>query len=742
MKASEVLKRYDNGERNFSEISLRGESFKGCDLSGVNFSQTDIRGTDFTNAYLRKANFSDAQAGLQRRWVVILLIGSTFLLSLSGFPLAITGWWLPYFFIPKTIQEVSLFPGVFIAVILIVLIRLIIVKGENALALVGAIGGATVAVTAFTASVGASKIAVAIAIAGATATVGAVAALVGASAISGALVIAKIAGATGVVIASALVTGFVSGLAAAAVDKTGGASTAVAMEVAGAGNLAIIMAGLGGVASIILSALISWLARIDSDKYTLVCKIANALASIHGTSFRNADLTDVNFTGARLKSTDLRRATLVRACWRLVKELNCSRLGDSFLQNPEVRQLVVTGKGEGKNFAHLLNLEGINLIGANLKRANFEGSILQRGVLEYADLTEANLTGVNLISASLKNADLFEAQLIRTRLGNADLSETCLTGACIEDWNITTQTRLDYIKCKYVFMSSSRENPRRQPDNWDTEFKEGEFSEFIAPIIQTLNLYHNQLTINSSALAISFNELCIKNPDAELEIASIEKRGKNRNKFLLRVFTSEQADLSKLHSEYFSRYDELQSLSSETLRSLLIQSERGIQLLARMVERIANRPINYINYVKFLEGVNVSDNSVNIQGNTGINVGNIATGGSVVNLGAISGNVTTTINQLPTSSELGEPNLKELLLQLQSAIEEESGLSDEDKAMALEQVQALAEAGQDPKQGAMQKVAKAASTMLRGIVAGLPDAAKLVEACSKLLPIILSLFGL
>jgi hypothetical protein len=388
-------------------------------------------------------------------------------------------------------------------------------------------------------------------------------------------------------------------------------------------------------------------------------------------------------------------------------------------------------------------LQGINLKGAKLKNSNFTGSILTDATLENADLTKANLTGANLIATCLKNTDLFWAKLIRTQLDQADLAGACLTGACIEDWNITIQTGLDDIQCDYVFMSSSEENRRRQPDDENKNFEQGEFSEFIVPMVQTLNLYHNK-SINPSALAIAYNELRINYPEAELDIASIEKRGKYRGKILLRVYTSEQANNSELHAAYFSTYDELRALPREVLYSRLNQAEKYYQDLAKMVERVASRPINYnfIEYVRFfLQGGNVSDNSINIEGNTG-SIGNVATGGSVINLGTISGNVSTAINQLPSSSQSGEPNIKDLLFQLQVAIEEETELGDEDKAMALEQVQALAEAGQDPKQGAMQKVAKAASTMLKGIIAGLPDTAKLVDACSKLLPTIISLFGL
>ena len=98
--------------------------------------------------------------------------------------------------------------------------------------------------------------------------------------------------------------------------------------------------------------------------------------------------------------------------------------------------------------------------------------------------------------------------------------------------------------------------------------------------------------------------------------------------------------------------------------------------------------------------------SINIQ--AGGDIGNVSgiTGGDVsgvINLGEISGDVTNTINQLPDALPSNEPGLKELLSQLQVAIEAEPELPDEDKAEALEQVKVLAEAGQNPEDNFLQK---------------------------------------
>ena len=72
-------------ENNYSGKNLRGRSFKGQNLEGANFSYADIRSANFTGANLRGANFTGAKAGLQRRWVVFLLIISLLMLGISSF---------------------------------------------------------------------------------------------------------------------------------------------------------------------------------------------------------------------------------------------------------------------------------------------------------------------------------------------------------------------------------------------------------------------------------------------------------------------------------------------------------------------------------------------------------------------------------------------------------------------------------------------------------------------------------
>ncbi|MFP4411176.1 pentapeptide repeat-containing protein [Coleofasciculus sp.] len=723
MKASEVLKRYAAGRRDFSGENLRGQSFKGKDLSGADFSEADIRGANFTKAKLTGANFSGAKAGLQKRWAIGLVISSWILAGISGTLSGLASGLVAFIVDSSSINNVigGSVALIMLAVFFIIAIRKGFVAGSVALAFALAVAG----VVSF-------AFVVAFAFVVDTAIAGTIAGTV-AGAVTG-----TVAGAFTVALAFA-VTGTVAGVfstsfavACALICACAGAFVGVvAFAFAGAFARAFAVSfavacaiAVGGT---LLSAYISWRAIQGDEREAWIREVAIAFAATGGTSFRHADLTDADFTFATLKSTDLRQANLTRTCFHQTQKLDYVRPGITYIKDAQVRQLLITQQGQAQNFDRK-NLHGVNLQGANLADASFIG----------ADLSQANL----------QDTDLSRAKLVQTQLDYTDLTGATLTGACIEDWGITPETQLNGIQCDYVFMRLADNldpNPRRKPDDWNKTFEDGEFADFIAPMVQTLDLYHNQVD-DPRLIAIAFQQLTETHPDAELDIVSIEKRGKHRDKVLIRAETSPQANRSELHHDYFTTYNDLQALSPAALQQLLAEKDGQVKRFTDLLEAAIQRPsISAQTYYSQGDTMSESKGNISITSGDGSKISGLAGAGESITgsaIGEISGTVSVAINELPESPEPDKPGIKELLAQLQAAIEAESNLDEEDKAEALEQVKMLADAGKNPQEKGNQKTAKRATTMLKGIIVGLPTAATLFEAWNKVQPLITKLFGL
>ncbi|MEH2167349.1 MAG: pentapeptide repeat-containing protein [Nostoc sp.] len=657
----------------FSGQNLRGRNFKGRqDLAGANFSYTDIRGTNFINANLRGANFSHAKAGLQLHSIIVLVLTSLLVSTISGF-------FFPYF----GASTISLLisrkdpAGLAVIVILAVFFIFLLTIRQSVLAalIVIALGAALVGMGAMSTSLAASVIVT-------------------------------------VVVVVAAVEGRAA-MAAAVTSAVMAAMTAIVIVYAKAGALVGYGAAIATVVTVGLSLYMSLRTLAEDEKYIYIRMIGIACGG-DGTSFRSANLTDANFTQAILKSTNFTNANLTRTCWFQAQKLDFASVWKTYLDKSLVRQLVVTREGQDKNFDNL-SLRGVNLCGANLADASFIG----------ADLSEANL----------QDTDLSRAKLKQTQLDGTDLTGATLTGAYIEDWGITNTTKLHGVRCEYVFMrlpTKEDPDPLRKPDNKQEVFADGDFADFIKPIFDTLDLYHNQ-GIDPRAVAIAFKNLAENHPEAELEIVAMEKRGDD--KILLRAKTAVVSDKSLLSAEYFDDYNQLKALS-QSQQLLLVEKDKRIISLENMVDTALKQPKFYTQ-----GDTNMSDISgISIQGSS--NVSGIAGNNSIANLGTISGNVSIALNELPDAPDAEKPGIKELLSQLQDAIIQSTYLPEEDKAEALEQVKALAEAGKNPQESTKQKTAKTAITMLKGIFTGLPVVASVVEAANKLLPTISKLFGL
>ncbi|NEP30235.1 MULTISPECIES: pentapeptide repeat-containing protein [unclassified Moorena] len=502
MKAKEVLRLYTAGERDFRRKNLRGESFQGEDLSGADFSEADIRGANFKNAILRETQFCKAKAGLQKRWVIVLLLLSWVISGVSGITSVFGGELVEPIFSSNDVAEQGY--SWMILFVIIVLFAIIIRQGIR------------------------GSLAVALALAGIFAGAGA---LTGAEDLAGALALAVV-----VVFAGAILfAGAVAGARAVAGDVAGAVTFQVAVLLAGA------LAGAGALAVAVavglLGTYLGWRALKGDPRDASILSIAIDLAAIKGTSFYNADLTDADFTGAILKSTDLTKATLTRTCWQNTAKLDRARLGTSYLQDQKVRQLLITGEGQDKNWDGL-DLRGINLKGANLQDASFIGTDLNR--------------------ANLENANLSRAKLVQTLLEGADLTGATLTGAYIEDWGISNTTKLLEIDCDYIFLKLPSKNdpdPKRRPADQERNFEPGEFAKLAHKIPNTVDLIFKD-GIDWQTFLKTFQELRVESDTSHTEelpvIQTMENKGDGA--FVIRVKVPDKVDEAEYERKFWAKY--------------------------------------------------------------------------------------------------------------------------------------------------------------------------------------------
>ena len=122
----------------------------------------DIRGTNFREAILKGAKFQGARAGLQKRWVIVLLIGAFILAGFSGFLAFFNGYLISLIFASNPPENQI---AAWVSLIIFVVFWIIIIRngiGSDATAITIAIAGAIAGAFA-----GAITITIAEAIAGA-----------------------------------------------------------------------------------------------------------------------------------------------------------------------------------------------------------------------------------------------------------------------------------------------------------------------------------------------------------------------------------------------------------------------------------------------------------------------------------------------------------------------------------------------------------------------------------------------
>ena len=715
MKASEVLQLYQAGKTDFQHVNLRGQSFRKANLAGADFSYADIRGANFSKANLTGAKFIKAEAGLQKRWAISLVLFAVVLVTLSSLFTAFTNnliavtftefisnntehivdgcatlvtLGLYYWFLFH--QGISGGSSLVLSVVLLVALSIVL----------SVLPGAVL--------IAAPNIALTVAL---TVALSVVPSLVPSIVIFVGLIVVP-----SVILTVAITVAITVALTVAIDEELLGSPTTTGIAIASI--LALITLGL--------NIYLAYRAYEGDERDAWVRRIGIAVAATGGTNFFGANLTEADFSKATLKNTNFRNATLTRTCFRNSKKLDFARLGETILTATSVRQLLVDGNGTKQDYTRA-NLRGANLNGVDLSGAN----------LKYADLSGASLVGANLQAANLK----------KTRAVNVNFTQAKLTGACIQAWHIDIYTKLEEIDCLWVYLAEQEEfshlsdcHKQTHCNQWGERrpssgnFKPGEFTKLFTEILGTVDLIFEN-GVDWKAFVTAFDEVRdkvrIENEDFNLTICSIENL--DDGMIVIKVNVPPDADKEDIHSTFNQNY--YQALQEvEKYKALLDAKEKESEKSHEILRLLASNQPNFNINNKAMNNSEDKSQDISVGGNFNIDADN-----SVVNLRDISGKVSNTIQQLPETTS-DTPGIKELLTQLQTAIETETELTDKNKTKALKQVQKLAAAGENPQ--ANQDDADDSLTMLKGIVSGLQETAKLVTTCKEIIPLLTGLFGL
>jgi uncharacterized protein YjbI with pentapeptide repeats len=607
--------------KDFQNRNLNGFSFRGQDLTNANFSHADLRGTDFIDAILTNANFTQANLGSQASWKIGIIVLST--ISVVA-PLFITSTFAGIAIgtnlssgIFAILFSIFLFPS-----LLTIFIYTSIRRG---------LGTAVLALflTTVASGLGLFLIAVGGGISGFVPMAGAVSvarSLVGgftgillANAISAGIVVVSCAlivvgqinrwGLGGIMLLSVgtLIASLpTSVLMSAAMNSANSdnlfrrissfpsvnsseflisqpAPLVLSQLLEGSDAHTVAIAAVSTVIIILIvllsSVYLSQQALYSQRSNSRIRRFAVAIACRGGTRFQRANLERADFTEAIVKNVDFTQANLTQTRWRHTKLLHYARIERTYLDNPKIRKLVVTGNGQDMNYDKQ-DLQGVNLRGAALMNASFMDA--------------------NLHQADLQDANLSNARLIRTQLDSANLQRACLTGAYIKNWGVTKKTQLAKVQCDFVFLGDDSLSAKTPSDR---NFKRGEFLHFLCRHINSTDVYHDR-DIDPNVAAITLDHLARRHQEV-IEVLGIERQ---INGVSLKIKLPDETRSTAFQKEYQVYYQNFLRMSSPL--------PEDVAPIALKLEELSQE-------IKNLHSVNISNLTLN---SSSI----LVTGGSVV----------------------------------------------------------------------------------------------------------------
>ncbi len=512
MNASDLLKRYAEGERDFRCAKLRHCEFQCCDLQSINLSGADIRGANFNGANLSGAVFQNVRAGLPHQYLILHCIVSAFLSVLLGLFAGLSGVWISSLLSSDYVQVFSLFPAAVVITAFVAVLIVLLTAHDfsiNLLLILLVVSFIFFSITELSP----------------------VFAFTGLGAIASYLLVLGIQS-----INFLLADRFV--LAIILIFGTSATQSAFMLSRMHTEAFAVSIA----LSCIPISLYCAYVSAQGESRFQWIFQLTLTLRTLGSTSFRRANLTDADFSSSCLKNVNFWQATLTRTQWKNTKLLSQAYTDDVHLRNPQVRSLLVSRNGYRQSYEGL-NLRGINVDGANLEQASFKRS----------DLSAASFQDTNL-----KNANLTESLCIGT-----NFSYSYFTGACLQEWNINYETHLNQVDCQYIFLleTPNEQGDRdRRPYAANKVFHPGDFELLYRKVTATVQILLRD-EVDASTFQSALQQVITRHPHTHL--VGVDRKGTST---LVTLGIPATANKSHIEQSWDDAYESrLQALETKTL---------------------------------------------------------------------------------------------------------------------------------------------------------------------------------
>ncbi len=242
------------------------------------------------------------------------------------------------------------------------------------------------------------------------------------------------------------------------------------------------------------------------------------------------------------------------------------------------------------------DLTAVDLTNANLNKADLRCSRFFRANLNGINLCSANLISADFFLTKLKGADLSNANLLRVQALYTSFNNTVLTGACIEDWNINSNTNFDNVICDYIYLKQNQQE--RRPSDPNRNFEPGEFAKLVQKSLETVDLIFSN-GIDWKAFLSSYQDIQVEYGEQNVSIQAIEK--KSDGAFVIRLDLPTDLDKAKIEESFWKTYkpilqakDEQLALYGQVLEDKLKENTK----LLGIIETMANREDDSLNEVQ------------------------------------------------------------------------------------------------------------------------------------------------